>query len=71
MAVSTTPRRSLDEQDGPLTVKEVAALLRVDDETVRTWLRLGKLRGRRLGSGSGGSPWRIPRSELEKLDLEV
>lgn len=70
MAVSS-PARRLDDQDGPLTVKEVATMLRVDEETVRTWLRSGRVRGSRLGSGSGSSPWRIPRSEIEKLDLEV
>ena len=47
-----------------LTVAEVAAKLKVDPETVRVWLRTGKLRGTRLSRAAG---WRIPESEVIRL----
>lgn len=43
-----------------LTAQEVAALLRVDEATVRRWLRDGELVGLRVGRA-----WRIPESELQ------
>jgi excisionase family DNA binding protein len=48
-----------------LTVEEVAARLKVHRETVRAWLRHGRLRGTRPGGTRLG--WRIPASELERL----
>ena len=48
-----------------LTVQEVAAQLRVNPETVRRWLRQGKLRGRLLGGDRAG--YRIPASEVKRL----
>jgi excisionase family DNA binding protein len=48
-----------------LTVSEVADRLRLKPETVRRWLRSGKLRGVSLGSDSAG--WRVPQSEVERL----
>ena len=47
-----------------MTVEEVAALLRLDPQTVRKWLREGKLPGFRLGSKQAG--WRVRRSEVEQ-----
>lgn len=47
-----------------LTVKEVAARLRVDRLTVRRWLQAGKLDGYRVGGDKAG--WRIPESALEQ-----
>jgi excisionase family DNA binding protein len=47
-----------------MTVAEVAAELRVDQETVRRWLRDGKLRGSNL-KGAGG--WRIRRAEVQRF----
>ena len=44
-----------------LTVQEVAEQLRVNPETVRRWLRQGKLRGRSAPVGSRGE-YRIPAS---------
>ncbi len=52
-----------DEQ--VLTVSEVADRLRLKPETVRRWLRSGKLRGISLGSDSAG--WRVPESEVRRL----
>lgn len=42
-----------------LTVEETARRLKVDEETVRRWLREGTLRGLKFGR-----VWRIPESEL-------
>jgi len=42
-----------------LTVEETARRLKVDEETVRRWLREGTLRGLEFGR-----VWRIPESEL-------
>jgi excisionase family DNA binding protein len=47
-----------------LTTAEAAARLRVADETVRVWLRTGKLAGTRLNRRAG---YRIPASEVERL----
>jgi excisionase family DNA binding protein len=51
--------------DRLLTVDEVADRLRVDPETVRRWLRSGKIRG--IGPMSRRSGWRVRASELERL----
>ena len=48
-----------------LTVAEVAERLRVHPETVRIWLRQGKLKGVRLGGTKAG--YRIPASEVNRL----
>lgn len=49
-------------ENQPKTVKEVAAWLRVHQETVRQWLRDGELVGINLGGKSG---WRIRPDEVE------
>lgn len=43
------------------TVREVAALLKVHPETVRDWLRAGRLNGVGFGGRTG---WRVAESEL-------
>lgn len=48
-----------------LTVAEAAARLKISQETVRIWLRGGKLRGHRPGGDKIG--WRIPASEVERV----
>jgi excisionase family DNA binding protein len=48
-----------------LTVREVAERLRSSSETVRRWLRQGKLRGFRPGGTKLG--YRVPESELERF----
>jgi excisionase family DNA binding protein len=48
-----------------LTVPEAADMLRIAPETVRRWLRSGRLKGVSLGSDRAG--WRIPRSEVRRL----
>jgi excisionase family DNA binding protein len=45
-----------------LTVQEVAARLKMNPETVRRWLREGKLRGYLLGGDRGG--YRVAESDL-------
>lgn len=47
-----------------LTVADVAARLRVSEETVRQWLRNEQLSGYNLGGQAG---WRIPAPEVERL----
>jgi excisionase family DNA binding protein len=46
-----------------LTVSEVAERLRVSEETIRRWLRDGRLFGVHLGSRKGG--WRVSERDLE------
>lgn len=45
-----------------LTVEEAAELLQVNNDTVRRWLRLGELKGRKLGR-----VWRISPSDLASV----
>lgn len=44
------------------TVEEVARLMRVSPQTVRTWLREKKIRAVRIGR-----PWRIPESAIREM----
>ena len=48
--------------DGLLTVKEVAILLRVSDESVYRLCRSKRLKATRVGG-----LWRIPRESVDKL----
>jgi excisionase family DNA binding protein len=48
-----------------LTVAEIAERLRTHPETVRRWMREGKLRGVRLGGPKLG--WRVAEAELERF----
>ncbi len=50
-----------------LTVKEVALRARVNEDTVRRWLRTGHLRGRLIGGTRSG--YRIPESEVDRVLL--
>ena len=52
-----------DEQ--MLTVAEAAARLRINPETVRVWLRSGKLKGHMPGGDKIG--YRIPESEVRRV----
>ena len=53
------------DDDPMLTVAEVASRLRINPETVRVWLRSGKLRGVMPGGDKIG--YRIPESEVRRL----
>ncbi len=46
-----------------LTVEQASAVLSVHGETVRQWLRSGKLRGVKMGHRS----WRVPEGALREL----
>lgn len=47
-----------------LTVEEIADRLKVHIESVRRWLRDGKLKGYRINRRVG---WRVPVSELDRF----
>jgi len=51
-----------EREDRLLTVAEVAKYFRVDPESVRRWLREGKILGINLGRAPG---WRIRLGDLE------
>lgn len=51
--------------DRLLTVNEVADRLRVHVESVRRWIRQGKMSGSMMGGDRGG--YRIPESEIERF----
>ena len=45
-----------------LTIQQVVTQLKISDETIYRYIRLGKLRAIRVGG-----LWRIPESELERF----
>lgn len=51
-----------------LRVEDVAARLDVHPQTIREWLRRGKLAGTRLGGTKAG--WRIPVAEVERVERD-
>lgn len=66
----TTPSETLERYAAPvneqlLTVQDVAFRLRITPETVRRWLRTGKLRGALLGGDKMG--YRIAEGEVIRL----
>jgi excisionase family DNA binding protein len=48
--------------DKLLTTKDAAGILRIEEETVRRWLRRGKLRGLKIGTD-----WRLTQRALEEF----
>ncbi len=56
------------DADPVLTVREVAARLKVSPDTVRTWIEKGTLRGAMLGGTKLG--YRITETELRRFRLE-
>lgn len=48
-----------------ITVQDAAERLQVHPQTVRVWLREGKLRGRLIGGRKSG--YRIPASEIDRV----
>ena len=50
------------KDDELMTVPEVAALLRLNEQTVRKWLREERLPGIYLGSRTAG--WRVRRADV-------
>ena len=57
-----------DTIDRLLTVPDVAGRLGLNPETVRRWLRSGRITGVRLGGDKAG--WRITERDLTKFILE-
>lgn len=55
------------EEHGLLTVSEVASIVRVDDTTVRRWIKNGILEAVRLPHAGKREGYRIPRSTIDKL----
>jgi excisionase family DNA binding protein len=53
----------LSDSDRLLTVAEAAERLRLNPETIRRWLRDGRLSGVWLGSDKAG--WRISQADLD------
>lgn len=47
-----------------LTVEQVAERIQLHPDTVRIWLRTGRLKGTKLSRRAG---YRIPESELQRL----
>ena len=58
----------MDADEPLLTVSEVALRLRTTEETVRRWLRTGRIAGVRIGGTRLG--WRVPSSEIRRLLIE-
>lgn len=54
-------------QESLLTVREVAAALRVTEPTVREWVKGGSLRAERIGRAGTRRALRIRRSELARF----
>jgi excisionase family DNA binding protein len=54
-------------QSDLMTVREVAKQLRVDDSTVRRWIKRGTLAAIALPSGGSRPPYRIRRATYEAL----
>lgn len=51
--------------DELLTVDEVAQRLKINAQTIRRWLREGRLNGTSLGTRQAG--WRVPASEVHRF----
>jgi excisionase family DNA binding protein len=54
-----------------LTVHEVATMLRVDNTTVRRWVKVGMLEAVSLPHKNIRTPYRIKRETVEKLLSQV
>jgi excisionase family DNA binding protein len=54
--------------DELLTVREVATRLKIHPETVRIWLRNGRIKGTQIGGTRLG--WRVPAREVDRIVTE-
>lgn len=61
----TAGQPSEDQQPLFYTAEEVARLIRVSEQTVRLWIREGKLPARRFGRN-----WRIPTADVQRILAE-
>lgn len=57
-----TPRTLKEAESGYLTPHQLAVLFQVQERTVLTWLRDGKVSGIKIGK-----VWRIPKSYLDGI----
>lgn len=55
------------EEEELLTVKEIAKYLRVDETTVRRWIKAGALKAIKLPVPGVRQSYRIKRATLERL----
>jgi excisionase family DNA binding protein len=55
----------MESDQNILTVREAAARLKLNPETIRRWIRDGRIRAVSLGSDRAG--FRIPESEVTRL----
>src|SRR5438477_3892054 len=62
-----TRKEFIISMDDLLTIAEVARILRVDDTTVRRWVKLGVLEAVVLPHSNVRQAYRIKRGTLEKL----
>ncbi len=58
-----------DDRDEWLTVAEITRLLKVHEESVRRWIRSGRLPAVLLGSAKGG--YRVRRSDLDHFMAQM
>ena len=58
----------MTEADPWLTVQDVARRLKLNPETIRRWLRSGRLRGTLVSRGRGG--YRVRESEVRRIESE-
>jgi len=56
-----------EDQDELLTVREVARRLRVDDTTVRRWIKSGALEAITLPHRGKRQAYRVKKSTMDKL----
>src|SRR5881394_3938387 len=60
------PPKNQPNPDELLTVEQVAQLLKVIPDTVRTWIQSGALRASRPGNGTGpGRKYRVRRGDMD------
>jgi excisionase family DNA binding protein len=55
-------------EDDLLTVAEVAAILKLHEQTARKWVREGKIPGIYMGSRQAG--YRVKRSTIDRIAAE-
>lgn len=60
-------KKMAEEMDELLTVREVAQRLRVDDTTVRRWIKSGALEAVTLPHKGRRQAYRVKRSTMDKL----
>jgi excisionase family DNA binding protein len=65
MDARETEQMAVMVEERLLTVKEFSERMNVDEETVRRWIRNGRLHGYRPGGARAS--YRIPASEVERL----